>query len=144
MGTRNIVCPECSTINAVEENTQSNVVECVQCKVDINDPFVLEVNDNRCMKHINENEIATLVDFYSSTCGPCMAMYDDYEDAALAFGIKVRFLKINVDKHQLVAKEYGVTGLPTIIAFKAGKEINRESGQLSLVDLTMWADRLCL
>ncbi len=142
MGTNNIVCQECGSVSAVEIDEQSDVVGCSQCNADLNDPFPLEVNDDQCTKHINENDIAVLVDFYSTTCGPCMAMYEDYEDAALGFGLKVRFLKVNAEKHQLVAKEYGVTGLPTIIAFKGGKEVDRVSRQLSLVELTMWAERL--
>ncbi|HIC12957.1 MAG TPA: thioredoxin TrxC [Sulfurimonas sp.] len=142
MGTKNVVCPECSSVNAVEIDVESHIVECSQCKGDLSDPFTLDVSDDACMKHITENDIAVFVDFYSTTCGPCMAMYEDYEDAALGFGMKVRFLKVNAEKYQLVAKEYGVTGLPTIIAFKGGKEVDRVSRQLSLVELTMWADRL--
>ncbi len=142
MGTKNVVCPECSSVNSVQMDVKTHIVECSQCQGDLSDPFPLEVTDNSCMKHITENDIAILVDFYSTTCGPCMAMYDDYEDAALGFGMKVRFLKIDAEKHQLVAKEYGVTGLPTIIAFKGGKEVNRVSGQLSQVQLSMWAERL--
>ncbi|MDQ7042368.1 MAG: thioredoxin family protein [Sulfurimonas sp.] len=144
MGTEKVVCPECSSINAVEMEKIGDIVECSQCKGDLNHPFALEVSDNQCSKHIRENDIAVLVDFYSTTCGPCMAMYEDYEDAALGFGISVRFLKINADKHQIVAKEYGVSGLPTIIAFKGGKEVNRISRQLSQVELTVWAHSLIL
>jgi len=71
-----------------------------------------------------------------------MAMYEDYEDAALPFGVKVRFLKINADKHQKVAGQYGVSALPTIIAFKKGLEVSRVSRQLSQVELTTWAESL--
>lgn len=102
----------------------------------------MEVDDEHCKIHIDENDIAVLVDFYSTTCGPCMAMYDDYEDAALPFGLTVRFLKINADKQQKIAQQYGVRALPTIIAFKKGVEISRVSRQLSQVELTLWAESL--
>ena len=71
-----------------------------------------------------------------------MAMYDDYEDAALGFPMKVRFLKINADVEQEVARKYGVSALPTIIAFKKGEEVDRISSQLSRVQLSMWAESL--
>jgi thioredoxin 2 len=71
-----------------------------------------------------------------------MAMYDDYEDAALGFALKVRFLKIDADEFQKVAGEYGVGALPTIIAFNKGQEINRISRQLSRVELGLWAESL--
>ncbi len=137
-----VVCPECQHLNIIEASLQGTDIPCSNCKADLNDPFVLEVNDESCATHIKENDIAVLVDFYSTTCGPCMAMYEDYEDTALSFSMKVRFLKINADNYQEVAKEYGVRALPTIIAFKGGKEVNRRSGQQSQVALSMWAESL--
>jgi len=134
----NIVCPECNHVNTL--NSESTL--CTHCQADLDEPFPVEVNDESCSIHIKENDIAVLVDFYSTTCGPCMAMYDDYEDAALPFGLSVRFIKINADKHQKIAQEYGVGALPTIIAFKNGKEINRVSQQLSQVELDLWAKRI--
>jgi len=137
-----VVCPECSTVNTIKDRTEGEDIPCTQCQADLDDPFPIEVDDETCEKHIKENDIAILVDFYSTTCGPCMAMYDDYEDAALGFGLKVRFLKINADIHQKIAQEYGVSALPTIIAFKQGQEVNRISRQLSQVELSMWAQSL--
>lgn len=137
-----IVCSECSTINTVSHNTSNDAVLCVQCEAELDDPFPIEVSDKSCTMHINENDIPILVDFYSPACGPCMAMYDDYEDAALAFGLQVRFLKINADEHQEVARKYGVSGLPTIIAFDKGQEVNRISSQLSQIQLNLWAQSL--
>ena len=142
METFKVVCPECNSVNTIKIEVEGETVVCAQCQADLNDPFPLEVTDESCTTHILENDIAVLVDFYSSTCGPCMAMYDDYEDAALGFGLKVRFLKINADKHQKVAREYGVGALPTIIAFKKGQEVNRISRQLSRVELSLWAESL--
>jgi len=140
METLKVVCPECNSINTIKTKVAS--ATCSQCKADLDDPFTLEVSDESCKTHITENDIPILLDFYSTTCGPCMAMYDDYEDAALGFALRVRFLKINADKYQEVAREYGVSALPTIIAFKKGEEINRISSQLSEVELNLWAESL--
>ncbi len=142
METLKIVCSECNSVNTIKTEVGNEPILCSQCQADLDNPFPVEVNDESCKTHISENDIAVLVDFYSTTCGPCMAMYDDYEDAALAFGLSVRFLKINADKHQKVAKEYGVSALPTIIAFKKGQEVNRISRQLSQVELNLWAESL--
>ncbi|PHS32838.1 MAG: hypothetical protein COA92_05690 [Sulfurovum sp.] len=142
MKTLKIVCPECSSVNTITMETQNGTIDCSQCQVDLDNPFPVEVTDETCTTHITENDIPVLVDFYSTTCGPCMAMYEDYEDAALGFGLKVIFLKINADKHQEVAGKYGVSSLPTIIAFKKGEEVNRISKQLSQVELNLWAESL--
>ncbi|MFT5660806.1 MAG: thioredoxin 2 [Sulfurimonas sp.] len=140
METFKIVCPECTSVNTIK--TQVQTIACTHCQAELDDPFPVEVSDESCSTHINENDIPVLVDFYSPTCGPCMAMYDDYEDAALGFPLKVRFLKVNSDEYQKVAREYGVSALPTIIAFKKGQEVNRISKQLSRVELSLWAQSL--
>ncbi|MDF1881463.1 thioredoxin TrxC [Sulfurimonas sp. MAG313] len=142
MQTLKIVCSQCCGVNTIQITNPQELISCSQCKADLDEPFAVEVSDETCKTHILENDIPVLVDFFSSTCGPCMAMYEDYEDAALAFGLSVRFLKINADIHQEIAKEYGVGALPTIIAFKEGEEVNRVSGQLSRVELTLWAEGL--
>lgn len=137
-----IVCSECTGVNIIKTGAKNASITCAKCQADLDNPFPVEVTDETCKTHISENDIAVLVDFYSTTCGPCMAMYDDYEDAALGFGSTVRFLKINADIHQQVAKQYGVGALPTIIAFKKGEEVNRKSKQLSQVELSLWAESL--
>jgi len=142
METLKLVCSECHTVSTVQFHHEDKTIPCLQCQADLDNPFPVEVTDEQCSTHMMQNDIAVLVDFYSTTCAPCMAMYEDYEDSALAFGIKVRFLKINADKYQRVANQYGVTALPTIIAFKKGQEINRISKQLSQVELTIWAESL--
>ena len=142
MKTLKIVCPECNSVNTINIETGNESIPCAQCQAALDDPFPIEVSDESCTTHIKENDLPILVDFYSSDCGPCMAMYDDYEDAALGFSLKVRFLKVNADKYQKVAREYGVRGLPTIIAFKHGQEVSRVSSQLSQVQLSLWAESL--
>lgn len=142
MESHKIVCPECNSVNTIKIEVENEPILCSKCQAELDDPFPVEASDESCTTHIIENDIPILVDFYSSTCGPCMAMYDDYEDAALGFSLKVRFLKINADKYQKVASEYGVCSLPTIIAFKKGQEVNRISRQLSRVELSLWAESL--
>jgi thioredoxin 2 len=142
MESMKIVCSECHSVNNIQSKKDTYPAICSQCKTELDHPFAVEVNDENAAVHINENDIAVLVDFYSTTCGPCMAMFEDYEDAALGFGSTVRFLKINADEHQQLAAEYGVKALPTIIAFKKGQEIGRVSEQLSQVELSLWAQDL--
>lgn len=142
METFKIVCSECNSVNSIKTEGKNEEIICSSCQADLDNPFTVEASDESCTSHINENDIGVLVDFYSTTCGPCMSMYEAYEDAALGFGATVRFIKINADKHQKVAREYGVSALPTIIAFKNGKEVNRVSSALSQVQLTLWAEKL--
>lgn len=64
METLKIVCPECHNVNTVTKDTMA----CAKCQEDLDHPFAVEVTDESAKTHIDENDIAVLVDFYSTTC----------------------------------------------------------------------------
>jgi thioredoxin 1 len=69
-----------------------------------------------------------LVDFFATWCGPCKAMSPILDDVAKQVQGKARVLKIDVDKNQQAAATYQVRGVPTLILFKNGKQLWRQSG----------------
>jgi thioredoxin 1 len=69
-----------------------------------------------------------LVDFYATWCGPCQMMQPILEDTAKQLGERVKIIKIDVDKNPLVASNFQVRGVPTLILFQNGKILWRESG----------------
>ncbi|WP_035464224.1 thioredoxin [Algoriphagus vanfongensis] len=69
-----------------------------------------------------------LVDFYATWCGPCKMMQPVLEETAKQVGSKVKILKVDVDKNPLAASSFQVRGVPTLILFKRGKILWRESG----------------
>ena len=74
-------------------------------------------------------EEEAVVDFYATWCGPCKMFGPIFEEAANEKNIN--FVKLDVDKHSDVAREYGVMSIPTIILFKNGKEVKRFTGFMS-------------
>jgi thioredoxin 2 len=137
-----LICPECNTCNRIDDVQALQSAVCQHCQTALHDSFPLDVNDDACEAHIQHSSMPLILDFYSDYCGPCMAMLDDYEDASLLLDLKVRFLKINTDHHQKLAQKLGVNGVPCLIAFKGGNEIERVSRALSQNELTMWAEAL--
>jgi thioredoxin 1 len=73
----------------------------------------------------------TLVDFHAVWCGPCRMMEPIIEDTKSTLGDKATVLKVDIDKNRDAAIKYGVRSVPTLILFKNGEPVWRQSGVLS-------------
>jgi len=82
----------------------------------------------KTFQELIEGDTPVLVDFFATWCGPCKMMQPILEDTSRQLGGKVKILKVDVDKNQLVASKFQVRGVPTLILFKKGKILWRESG----------------
>ena len=69
-----------------------------------------------------------LVDFFTEWCGPCKMMAPILKDVKKEVGDSVTIIKVDVDKSPQAASKYQVQGVPTLIIFKNGKALWRQSG----------------
>ena len=84
---------------------------------------------------IRDNKLV-LVDFFATWCGPCKMMKPILEDVKAMKGEKVRVVKVDVDKHQELAAYYQIQSVPTLMIFKDGKQLWRQSGVLQARELS--------
>ena len=89
------------------------------------------------MKQIPGNTIAeetkgtdklTLVDFSADWCGPCKMLHPVLDKLTDELSVKVNFLTVDIDQNPAAANQFGIRGVPTIIIFHGGKEIDRMVG----------------
>ncbi|NAS11928.1 thioredoxin [Poritiphilus flavus] len=84
---------------------------------------------------IIRSENPVLVDFYADWCGPCKVLAPILSDVKKELGEKVRIVKIDVDKNQRLASKFQVRGVPTLVLFKEGEQVWRQSGVLQKNEL---------
>jgi len=77
-----------------------------------------------------------LVDFYADWCGPCKSLAPILKQVKDELGDQVKIVKIDVDKNQPLAAKYQVRGVPTMILYKEGKQVWRQSGVVPAAQLT--------
>ncbi|KGL62128.1 thioredoxin [Polaribacter sp. Hel1_85] len=83
---------------------------------------------------INQDK-PVLVDFFAEWCGPCKMMSPILKEVKDTLGDGVSIIKIDVDKNQPLAAKYQVRGVPTLILYKSGKQVWRQSGAVQKNEL---------
>ncbi|NDV18151.1 thioredoxin TrxC [Pseudodesulfovibrio sp. JC047] len=132
-----IVCPSCRAINRIQQGREAEA-RCGSCKTPVFDARPLELVGTTFDRHIAKTSVPVLVDFYSPTCGPCLMMGPQFEDAAKQLHPKVRLAKLDTAADQAIAARFGIQAVPTLILFKDGREVARQSGAMNARDIEQW------
>lgn len=90
--------------------------------------FVAEVNDTEWEQEVLKSAQPVLVDFWAAWCGPCRALAPAVDAVAERYQGRARVLKLNVDHNQEAPAKYGIRGIPTLVLFKGGVEVDRVVG----------------
>ncbi len=97
-------------------------------------------NENEFNDKVLKADKPALVDFWAPWCGPCKMVAPEVEAVAQSYEGKAVIAKVNVDEQQRLASQYNVMGIPTVLVFKGGKEVNRIVGYRPRKDLSAAID----
>jgi thioredoxin 1 len=86
------------------------------------------VTSNSWDKDVTKSDLPVLVDFWAEWCGPCRMVGPVVEQLSQTMSDKIKVAKLNVDENQEIALKYSVRSIPSLLLFKAGKEIGRTVG----------------
>ncbi len=89
--------------------------------------MVLELTEDSFQKEINA-ATPIIVDFWASWCGPCKMLAPVFEELSKEYAGKLRFAKISTEDYPAPAEENAVSGIPCLIFFNNGQEIDRIVG----------------
>lgn len=84
---------------------------------------------------LKKSPVPVLVDFYADWCGPCKTLSPIVQQVSSALHGRLKVIKVNVDKNQGASMKYGIRGVPTLILFRKGNILWRQSGVMSKGDL---------
>ena len=133
-----IVCPACSAVNRVPPDKPAAEARCGKCHQALFSGAPAELDSGNFDKTITRNDIPVVVDFWAEWCGPCKMMAPEFKKAAQAMEPAVRFAKLDTEAAPQQAAAHGIRSIPTMILFRNGKEVARQSGAMPAGQIVQW------
>ena len=103
--------------------------------------FVNDVTDQSFEQDVLKSDQPVLVDFWAEWCHPCKALAPAVEKVAEEYQGKAKVVKLNVDDNNETGMRFGVRGIPTLIVFNGGNEVDRVVGTTSKENISRMIDR---
>ncbi len=133
-----IVCPYCNAVNRIPVERLEDQPNCGKCKKPLFTGRPTDLTSLNFPVHINRNELPVVVDFWAPWCGPCKMMAPAFAQAAGELEPHVRLAKVDTEQEQVLAGQFGIRSIPTLVIFKGGEEIVRQPGAMSAADIVRW------
>jgi thioredoxin 1 len=102
---------------------------------------VAHITDSSFDQDVLQSQKPVLVDFWAEWCAPCRMIAPMIDAIADEFSASAKVVKLNVDDNTSTAQRYGIKGIPTLILFSEGKEVERVVGAASKESITRMIEK---
>ncbi len=138
----NLVCLECGQGNRIPEAKLDAGPKCAICGAGLIKGEPTEVSLDVLVKAARIDGLPLIVDFWATWCGPCRMMAPEFAKASKRLKGAARFAKLDTEAYPQAGEQYEIRGIPLLIAFRGGREIKRQSGAMSALNIIEWASGL--
>ncbi|KAF1061393.1 MAG: Thioredoxin 2 [Pseudomonas citronellolis] len=135
-----VPCAHCAGLNRIPRVRLSDAPRCGRCKQAVLSatPFALQASD---FSQQTKGDLPLLVDVWAEWCGPCKAFAPVFEQAATRLLGRCRLAKLDSEAQPQLAGQLGIRSIPTLILFRNGREVARQSGAAPLPQLLAWLEQ---
>ena len=137
-----VACPSCHNLVRVPRRRLADGPHCGRCKAEVLSGATFALDSASFHTHVERGSLPVLVDFWAPWCGPCKMISPAVEELGREFAGRLRVAKVNTDDNPDWAGRLGIMGIPTLIFFKRGREVDRVVGAASKASLRGHIERL--
>ncbi len=132
-----LVCGHCDAVVRVPHDKLDAGPRCPQCHEALLDGQPIALTTANFERHLQRSDLPLVVDVWAPWCGPCRTMAPQFAAAAQTLR-SVRFAKLNSDEAPTLAGRLNIRSIPTLIVFRRGQELARQSGVMNSAHLVKW------
>jgi thioredoxin 2 len=135
-----VACPGCDGLTRIPASRLNDNPLCPRCKARLFAGKPVTLSSSNFDRHVGQSGLPVVVDFWAPWCGPCHAMAPHFESAAGRLESRFRFAKLDTDASPDVAARFDIRSIPTLIVFRNGQPVARQSGAMDAGAMTRWLE----
>jgi thioredoxin 2 len=135
-----VACPQCHCLVRTPSNRVDEHPKCPKCKAQLLGGQAIPFDATSFATHTSKGSLPVLVDFWAPWCGPCKMMAPVLDRTAEQRAKTLQVGKVNTDEQPELAGRFNIRSIPTLILFRDGRELARQSGAVDAPTLSRWLD----